>query len=190
MLRDRKNIIAISVILCAFLCSFFGTYRYIENNGFEPDKRFEKKLIESEYFGPHNINREYLPINALRNIEYIENRENRVYLLDGNCTIENEEKDKLTMKFDAKNVQNAKLELPYIFYHGYTIKINDKKINGYESDNGFLCIDLSEEGTVTVEYTGTFIDKLGYVISGATLVSIIGFCIAKNSKNRRKKIEK
>ncbi len=187
MLRDRKNIIAISVILCAFLCSFFGTYRYIEKNGFESDKRFEKKLVESEYFGPYNINREYLPINALNNIKYIEARENRVYLLDGNCTIENEEKDKLNMKFDVKNVQNAKLELPYIFYHGYTIKINDKKLKEYESDNGFLCIDLNEEGTITVEYTGTPIDKLGYVISGTTLISIVGYNIVKI---RRKKIEK
>lgn len=190
MFRDRKNIIAISVILCSFLCSFFGTYRYFENRGFDVDKEFEKISIEKESIGPYNINRDYLPINALYNIEYMENREDRVYLLKGNCKITSEEKDGLNMKFTASDVQNAKLELPYIFYHGYTIKVNDKNIKGYESDKGFLCIDLNEDGIVTVEYTGTFIDKLGYAISGTTLVILIGYSILKNTKNRRKDVEK
>ena len=187
MLPDRKNIIAILVIIASFLCSFFGTYRYFDNKGFEPDKKYEKVSIENVKIGPYNINREYLPINALYNINYMKEREDRAYLLDGNCDIQNEVKDGLKLSFSAKNVQNAKLELPYIFYHGYTIKINDKKIKGYESDKGFLCIDLNEEGDVTVEYTGTFIDKLGYAISGTTLVALIGYNLVKN---RRKIVEK
>ena len=186
MIKDRKNIISILVIISSVLCSFFGTHIYFENKGFDDDKEFEKNIIETDSVGPYYINREYLPLNAINNVKYLQSRENRVYVLDGNCTVENEEKDGLNMSFTVKDVQNAKLELPYIFYHGYTIKLNDKKIDGYESDKGFLCVDVNEDGNITVEYTGTVIDKLGYAISGATLVVLIGYNIVKN---RRKNVK-
>ena len=35
------------------------------------------------------------------------------------------------------------LELPFLYYHGYTTKINGKKVKNYESKNGFLCIETT-----------------------------------------------
>ena len=52
------------------------------------------------------------------------------------------------------------LELPFLYYHGYTTKINGKKVKNYESKNGFLCIETTENGKVEVNYTGTVIEKL------------------------------
>lgn len=124
---------------------------------------------------------EYLPSKAFENLDYLKHREDRVYVLSGNATILNEEKDGTNMKFEIENVEdNAKLELPYIYYLGYTVEItNDngetKKVETYESDNGFVAFDVSvaDVGTVTVKYTGTVLMKISYATSAITFVGIV-----------------
>ena len=185
MIRDKKNILPITILIFAFICSLMGTVRYFKKDNLEKDMNFEKNIINATEMGPYNINREYLPISAINNIEYITNREDRVYLLSGQATITSEEKDGLKMTFEVEDVQDAKLELPYIYYHGYTVKINDKQIKTYESENGFVCVDLNENGKIIVEYTGTTLDKVGYVISGLTLILIIAYLVSRKHIRRK-----
>ncbi len=183
MINDKKVILANLIIIFSFICSFFVTYRYFNHDSLQKDIEFENTIIQREKIGPYNINREYLPINAINNISYIENREDRVYLNYGTANITNEIKDGLNMEFEIDNVQSkVELELPYIYYNGYTVTINNKKIKTFESEKGFLCINLSEEGKVVVKYTGTLLDKLGYLISGSTLIILIIYIIIKYKK--------
>lgn len=200
MIKDNKNVIAIATMIVIFVCSWFGVLRYmpkkmdtnlnielnIHENDTPPndkyliDKNFESSIINSDKIGPYQINREYLPINAGENISYIEKRENRTYVINGVAIINNENKDGLKDEFDVTTIESATLELPYIYYHGYTVKLNGKNVTTYESDNGFLCVDVEESGNISVEYTGTLVEKLGYVISILSLATIIGISIKRS----------
>ena len=123
---------------------------------------------------------EYLPSKAYNNLDYIKNRENRVYILSGNATIENEQKDGTNMTFDISNVEaDTIIELPYIYYLGYEVEVakhdgQTEKIEIFESDNGFVAINVPETATkVTVKYTGTMLMKATYILSAVTLVGVI-----------------
>lgn len=124
---------------------------------------------------------EYLPSKAYNNLEYIKHRENRAYILSGNVDIKNEEKNGANMTFNISNVEESTvIELPYIYYLGYSVQLineNGEKqnIDTFESDNGFVAIELSEDesGSIEVRYTGTALMRISYVISFGTLFALI-----------------
>ena len=124
---------------------------------------------------------EYLPSKAYNNLDYIKHRENSVYLLNGNATIEAEEKKGTNMTFIITNVEeNTIVELPYIYYLGYSVELinengEEQNIATFESDNGFVAINLSEgmSGNIEIKYTGTILMKVSYAISLGTLLILI-----------------
>lgn len=177
----------------------------------------EKKLTDEEYEAQIAektsiwlINRDYLPqkvdTKALGK-SYLDYREDKVYVLDGNATIINEKKKDLQLEFDIENYKaNTIFELPYVYYLGYKVTIEqkdnemetkmtntynetriikiDKKstenIQTFESDNGMLAIRLNENiesAHITVKYTGTTIEKVSYLISAISIITFIGYVI-------------
>lgn len=133
---------------------------------------------------------EYLPSKAFNNLDYIKNRENSVYVLNGNAVIENEEKDGTNMEFTVSNIEeDTVIELPYIFYLGYTVEItNDTgetvKIDTFESNNGFIAVNLPiTTEKVMVEYEGTVLMKITYFISFATVIALISIFIITKIKD-------
>lgn len=139
---------------------------------------------------------EYLPSKAYNNLDYIKNRENRVYILSGNATIENEQKDGTNMTFDISNVEaDTIIELPYIYYLGYEVEVakhdgQTEKIEIFESDNGFVAINVPETATkVTVKYTGTTLMKATYILSAVTLVGVILYLVISWIVLRRKVLQ-
>lgn len=137
---------------------------------------------------------EYLPSKAYTNLDYIKTREDRAYVLNGNATIENEEKDGTNMTFDISNVEaNTIIELPYIYYLGYDVEVTEQggqteKAETFESDNGFVAINVPETAEkVTVKYTGTMLMKITYIVSCVTLVGGIVVLIVSKIIERKKK---
>ena len=130
---------------------------------------------------------EYLPSKAFDNLDYIKHRENNVYVLSGNAIIENEQKNGTNMEFTVSNIEeNTVIELPYIYYLGYNVKITDnngeiKQIDTFESDNGFVAINLPETALkVNVKYEGTLFMKITYGVSFITLIVFSFFMINKH----------
>ena len=79
------------------------------------------------------------------------------------------------MKFTVENnSEESILELPYIYYLGYSIEMNEKEIKYEESTNGFISITIpkEEKGIVEVKYTGTKLSKISTILS---IIGIIGF---------------
>lgn len=133
---------------------------------------------------------EYLPSKAYENLDYIKTRENRVYVLSGSATIENEEKNGTKMTFNLSNIEkNTTLELPYIYYLGYNIQIEQNgqtlTLETFESSNGFVAVNLpnTESGKITVKYTGTTIMQISYIVSIITFISIVVCLIVIKTKN-------
>lgn len=136
---------------------------------------------------------EYLPSKAYENLDYIKTRENRVYVLSGSATIENEEKNGTKMTFNVSNIEeNTTLELPYIYYLGYNIQIEQNgqilTLETFESSNGFVAVNLpnTESGKITVKYTGTTIMQISYIVSIITFISIVIYFIVVKIKSKLK----
>ena len=125
---------------------------------------------------------EYLPTRAFENRKYIENREDKPIILGNNTDeyiIENYYKENTNCEFEIKILGEKKddelitIELPYIYYIGYSAYIESENgtkelLKTYESENGFLCIDINLNTKATkikVEYTGTLLMKISYIIS-------------------------
>lgn len=130
---------------------------------------------------------EYLPINALINFEYLQNRKNTIYILKGNATIIDENKDGTSFNAVISNIKDDTIiELPYIYYKGYSCTLNNKKISTFESENGMLSIKLTEEneGTLNVKYTGTLLMYVSYMLSIITTVIFISYIIKLKRINK------
>ena len=110
--------------------------------------------------------------------------------LNGDATISNELKDGLHLEFDiSKAKANTVLELPYLYYLGYNITIENEKISSFESDNGFVSIQIPEDieiAHIVVEYKRTILEKVSYVISLIALIGFIIYIIKGRKSNERK----
>lgn len=134
---------------------------------------------------------EYLPSKAFENRNYIATREDVPIVLNNNSIddadnknatdneieIKDYEKNRLSLSFKAKGT--GVIELPYIYYIGYNAKIDGKKIETTESENGFvqICIDNNDYKEIEVSYTGTMAMKIALAISVITLILYILFII-------------
>ena len=103
------------------------------------------------------------------------------------------------------------MELPYIYYLGYSVYVDGNKLKTYESDNGFMFVEISKTdinkdinytienkeknddnnndenlySKLTLKYTGTILDNISKIISiiGAFIILTMLFNI-KIVKNR------
>lgn len=170
---------AVIISICVF--SSLGVMRDWKFGDLENERKFDESIRNDDRIYLFSINREYLPYNALMNEPYILTRENSTYILEGKATIANEQKHKLEDDIQLNDVEeNTIIELPYIYYLGYEVKIsydnNDYvNVNTFESQYGFLAIELEECGSanVKVEYKGTILEKAGYIISLVGVVLLI-----------------
>ena len=140
---------------------------------------------------------EYLPSKAFDNLDYIKSRENRAYVIRGSATIDNEEKNGTSMSFEFSKVSGiATIELPYIYYLGYQVEVEDnngniQKLETFESDNGFVAFELTDvqEGMVRVKYTGTALMIASYIISIVTFAGVITFLIVIKISEHKKALK-
>ena len=177
-----KKVVCLFLAFCAcILVMFTGIrfYEYINEKAGDKEKYaiYEQDKIKNPVISHMSINREYLPEKV--NYDYIATREDRVYILSGNCKIENEKKEALDMEFYLNNVEDETiLEVPYIYYLGYDIRIDGNKISYTESKNGFIEIKVSKNGKVTIKYEGTVLEKYAYVVSLLGTVGIVCYIIS------------
>ena len=195
----KKQPIALIYIIIAILILGAPTIaRYkVKPEDASQDKQYEKSIKENMKISHFSINREYLPLNACEKQKtYMLERNDSIYILKGNCTIENEKKENLKLDFNIKNVQEGTvLELPYLYYLGYKATIQEENKKNYEiktteSENGFVEIAIEDNiknATIHVEYKGTTLEKVSYIISA---ISTIAFVIYIFLSKKGEKIER
>lgn len=131
---------------------------------------------------------EYLPTKAFQNRKYTEDREDKPIVLNSeNYTIENYNKNGTNCTFQIKSDESIEIELPYIYYIGYNVKYKGQEIKIYESENGFLTINIENpNGVIEVNYTGTNVMKMSYIVSLSTGIICIVYIIRKSFINTQK----
>ncbi len=172
---------AVVITICTF--AGLGVMRNWNIGDLKDEAEFDKYMSSSDRIYVYSINREYLPINAYKDLDYVKERENRTYILSGNATIISEQKNDLKDVVSLENVkEGVKLELPYLYYLGYDVEVSYdgteyEKVESFESENGFVAIELngSDSATVKVEYKGTVIEKISYIISLIGLIILFTY---------------
>jgi len=182
--------VLIIILLGIFTASRLTIYK---STGEGTDIKYENSIKENPKISHFSVNRDYLPYKAIRKQStYLQEREDRVYILSGKATIVEEEKQGLNLKFDIRDAEkDTILELPYFFYQGYTvILINNEQtieLKTSESDSGFVQVILPNDitsGTITVEYTGTTLEKTSYIISLISLIGFVGYIVYSKKKEK------
>lgn len=186
-----KVIISIIVIV---LCVIYTMPLILEykNVDYSLDQEYEESIINNPIISHYRINREYLPLKAIFKQEtYLKEREDKTYVLQGNINIINENKSELKDVLTINNIEEKTvLEFPFFYYPGYEIilETNEEtiKLESMESDNGFVSAKIENNisnAKITVEYKGTMIIYISYIVSFISLIVFIIYII--NSKNRK-----
>lgn len=187
---QRIIYVLVILILGVFTASRLSIYKSV---GKGTDTKYENDIKENPVISHFSINRDYLPFKAiLKQSTYLQEREDRVYVLQGSANISNEKKDGLNLEFNiTKGYKDTVLELPYFFYQGYTVTLKQGEeitiLETTESDSGFVQVVLPEnidEATITLDYTGTTLEKASYVVSLVGFVSFIGYIIYFKRKTK------
>ena len=198
-----KDTFIFAIILSTCIFSSIGVLRNWNRGNEKNEKIFDEVMSSDDRIYVYGINREYLPQKAYKNLNYIDERENKTYILKGEVESIEEEKNKLKDVIYVKNAkQNTILELPYLYYLGYDIEISyngneAEKVKCFESDSGFLAIEIDEcdNAIINVEYKGTMLEKLSYIISLIGIGIFISYVYCerrkvKNNDNKGKNISK
>lgn len=186
-----KDTFSFAVIISICVFASLGVMRDWKFGDLENEKKFDDRIRNTDRVYLFSINRDYLPLNSLKNQYYLVDRDNCTYVLDGKATIDSENKVKLKDIVQLSNVEdNTIIELPYIYYLGYDVEVkydNNDYVNvkTFESENGMVAIELEqcESATVNIEYKGTIIEKVGYGISFVGVIMLIAMIYVERRNN-------
>lgn len=159
-----KSTLIILIFITIVICLNVTTDTYLVDD-FEPASSLG---VQQEYF-PKKIN---------NNLDYYSSRENNLIILKGEATWENIKNKESYLNINISDVKdNTIIELPRIYYLGYKItltKDNKKTIIPYsESPNGFVEIELNENGLLEADYIGTKMSHLSYLVSLVAIILLV-----------------
>lgn len=143
-----------------------------------------EKEINYDYGTGHS--KEYLPVSTYKNIEYFNNRDNKINCNDCNSKIIKNNSKELIFEINTTNEQ--KIELPKLYYFGYQLKNNNNEdIKLYENENGFIEF-IGNTGTFTLTYKTPLLYRISIFLSINTILIIIVYQL--HSKTNKKDIKK
>ena len=172
-----KDVIIISIICMTYIYSRMGAIPYFENVVNVKDYEVSSVTGQSNEWLSGMGRLEYLPSKAYQDTFYIATREAGIIVLSGDCNLDLQFKvgNYMTAKIEAGEDETI-LELPYIYYPGFTVRFDGIVIDTFETDNGFLGCKIApkDNGNLEIKYTGTNLMSFSKIIS---IVSLIIFTI-------------
>jgi len=191
----NKNNIMIVIFIVSVIC-VKDAIMVVNTETFEkiPATTYEEASKVGRAMGNQ---KEYLPVNASSNLDYLENRSKNIVIKSGQADIYVIKDKTPLLEFEVKNIkENLKLELPRIFYLGYEIILNTVegekyKLEYYENDKGFIEINVPHEGKIVMDYKGTLLNKTVNGIAIVVLmISGVTYCAYSLKKRRIKSSER
>ncbi len=188
----NSNIIK-KIFFCLVLVSLFFNIPLlkmgINNGGINNDMVMFNRIKKQDDIARSTgtASAEYLPRNAIYNYEYLVKRKLVPLIISGAGTIKNIQKNGTNLNFDLISNRNVNIELPYIYYPGYQVLSNNKKLKTYETENGLVGIRALEgESHIEVKYCGTIFMIISYFLGGGAFIALIVIIIkekrGENSK--------
>ena len=186
-INSRKaKIICLTIILCFNTFTAYNAYNY--------EKISERNIdeINMSYWGM-GYEKEYLPEKSMDYTEYILDRSQDIIIEDGIGSIKMISNDIPKLEAEVNCTTEITIELPRIYYLGYTAKfINENneetKLDLYMNDKGLIETKIDSNGTIYLEYTGTIANNIANVISIITVLGIVAYLVCRYFKKRRIKL--
>ena len=126
---------------------------------------------------------DYLPSLVPNTNTFFENRANdSVRVVEKNATISDFSRKNRKVSMTVNIVGKDSLELPLIYYKGYTATFNDRLIKVEQSKNGLVQIPINKSGKIEVWFGGTAIQKYSIYISMISILLMIVYIIMQNRK--------
>jgi len=128
---------------------------------------------------------EYIP-SRVPSARFIDERGDKIIVADKSAEISDIEwiGDRMIFKVSSSD-SPGKIELPFLYYKGYTAILNGDEIPVNQSPDGLVELDAGTQGNIAVYYEGTFIQKFSYYL---TLFSIIFFGLYIGYSRRKNRI--
>jgi len=189
LLKSRKQyIIAATAILLFTVISIV-----VGNNNYISWQTEAKKNMPEWFTGiPSADNeyylggREYMPAKV-PSYRMVNTRGDSIIATSGEASVYGLIKKKGFTRFEVETGSYATLELPLLYYKGYKVTMDDKKLSLNQSERGLLEIVVENSGAVTVYYTGTTLQRISWY---TTIVSIFVLCIYIFTSNRKRTFKK
>ncbi len=128
---------------------------------------------------------EHFPTELYSNKDEFWDREYEINILEGEATAEILEDDSPYMKFEITDAEGeVTIELPRIYYLGYTITDEDGNTIDYEYNSpGYISL-LVGNGVYEIEYTGTVGYKVAWTVKIIMIVVIIIYLVYPKLKKK------
>lgn len=186
--KDITRIIVITILVVLMVTYTISMLLNFTSDSNTIDIEYENKILSDPKINYMSINREYMPKRALLlQRTYLKEKNDETCVLEGKANTISENKEDFIDMVDLEDIEkNTILEFPYLYYPGYRIMVNDKKIEAIETEHGFVgCVIIEniEKANITVEYKGTAITYVSYIVSFISAIIFIVYCY-KESKKR------
>lgn len=123
---------------------------------------------------------EYLPVKTWRRWDeaMVIGINQEIKVLSGQATVQVEANQTPTLKIKVSDVDQAKIQLPRLYYVGYQITATyadgqTQKLTYQESELGLIEIAINQDAEIQIEYTGTELDRVADALAGATAVTCL-----------------
>lgn len=125
---------------------------------------------------------EYIP-EKVPSVEFLSLRGDSIGKINPQTTVSSLDRDAGKTAFTVNAQSVEMLELPLIYYKGYSATLDKKGVEVSESNNGLVQISVPQSGKIEVYYGGTFVQKASWFIS---ILSILALCvyIVRNGRNK------
>ena len=149
-----------------------GYFRYYDG---EADR---KPTAENNY---HLIGQEYIPSRVYL-VDSLSTRGLKVEYRNEDTKIENLRRENKYTLLDVKVNRADSLELPLLYYKGYSVTLDEKELPVIQSENGLIEVPVDQSGEVKAYYKGTTIQWVSFCIS---ISCIFVFCVYIFIQRRR-----
>ena len=173
LFKNKKYLAYASIFICLIIACF-----YINKSDF---RNISKDESNYDIYAGIGWNREYLTKNAFENIDYFVNRNSNIK--GDNIKIKELKSNFPSIKFKVGEITKpTKVELPRLYYLGYKVRQNNKTLNYKCNKNGFIEIELKENGIVELDWIGTHLYNIFRLIRVIFIITGSIIIIKKHTK--------
>lgn len=160
---DNKYLLLLIIIFFSMLfVLFIGSKAKFAKTLNKDFNFFEQQITENDDYGSFSFSlgyaHEYLPKET--SVDVIKAKNNNVEIIKGNANVEKFIIDNNVIYLDIEILEeNTSIEIPRIYYMGYSVLVDGESNNYYIGDSGFINLDINSTGkhNIIIKYTGTML---------------------------------
>lgn len=189
MRSNQQKIVGLGIVVVAIMAT---TYIHSENFKTLFPKKTGNDPVASEapslYNHYHTIGGEYFP-SKLPDVRDIHERGLMVETKEESTEILNLRRVENVTILGVKINKADTLILPLLYYHGYDVTLQGKKIAYFQNDYGLIAVPIDKSGEIQAYYAGTTIQRVSYYVSIVSVLMLIVYIIRLRKRNKNETTE-